>query len=71
VAKKARPLKCEKCNLEFPASPLSEEHKHKAFVWKGKVMCEDCLLKMGTSLAEAETWSSFVQRQQPERPQKY
>ncbi|MDP2919727.1 MAG: hypothetical protein Q8O43_05890 [Dehalococcoidia bacterium] len=69
--KEKQPVKCEQCDLEFPESELSEKHKGKAFVWQGKVMCEDCLFKMGASPAEAMTYSAFVDSQQPRRPQSY
>lgn len=64
--KKARakgPVKCAECNLEFPETELSEEHKGKAFVWKGRVMCEDCLFKMGVSPENAQTWAAFMASQ--------
>jgi len=70
-SKGSGPVKCEQCDLEFPDSELSEQHKHKAFVYKGKVMCEDCLFKMGVSPADAQTWSTFVESQQPQRPMNY
>jgi hypothetical protein len=55
-----QPIKCAKCNLEFNDSTLSEKHTHKAYVWKGQVFCETCLVKMGTSPQEAQDWTSFV-----------
>jgi hypothetical protein len=72
MAKQAKqPIKCAQCDLEFPDSELSEEHKHKAFVWKGKVMCEDCLFKMGISPSDVMTCGAFLDSQQPKKPQKY
>jgi hypothetical protein len=69
--KEKQPAKCAECDLEFPESELSEKHKQKAFVGKGKVMCEDCLFKMGTSPAEAMTYSAFLESQNSRRPQNY
>jgi len=74
VARPARsksPVKCAKCDLEFSESELSEKHKNKAFVWNGKVMCDGCLFKMGVSVAEAQTYDSFVGSQKPRKPIDY
>jgi hypothetical protein len=72
MAKKAKqPIKCTQCDLEFPDSVLSEEHKNKAFVWQGKVMCEDCLYKMGINQSDAMTYGAFLNSQQPKKPPKY
>ncbi|MDO9332982.1 MAG: hypothetical protein Q7T57_00455 [Dehalococcoidales bacterium] len=71
MAKQAKqPIKCAQCDLEFPQSELSEEHKHKAFVWKGKVMCEECLFKMGINQDDVMTYGAFLNSQQPRKPQK-
>lgn len=64
-------VKCAQCDLEFSESELSEKHKSKAFVWNGKVMCEDCLFKMGVSAAEAQTYEAFIDSQQPKKPADY
>jgi len=40
--KTPKAVKCSKCDLEFPESAASETHKNKAFVWDGKILCEDC-----------------------------
>ena len=69
--KEREPVKCAQCDLEFPESELSEEHKHRAFVWKGKVMCEDCLFKMGVSAGEAQTYQAFMGSQQSQKPPDY
>jgi hypothetical protein len=71
-AKKSQePIKCAQCDLEFSHSELSEEHKNKAFLWKGKWMCEDCLLKMGVNQEDAMTYAAFIDSQQPKKPPKY
>ena len=56
MVKKPRTVKCEKCDLEFPESELSEEHKNKAFIWQGKVLCEDCLVRLGGDPTVAPEW---------------
>jgi hypothetical protein len=56
MAKKPRVVKCEKCDLEFPESELSEEHKNKAFIWKGKVLCENCLIRLGGDPTVVPEW---------------
>jgi hypothetical protein len=62
MAKKNQPIKCAKCNLEFPDSVLSEEHKNKAFVWDDIVLCKDCLVMMGGNPATASTlWGTQKQ----------
>jgi hypothetical protein len=61
--KNPKAVKCAKCNLEFPHSEASEEHKNKAFVWKGKILCEDCLVMMGGSPASTQSWWDFQQSQ--------
>ena len=75
MAKRAKkitqPIKCSQCDLEFPQSVLSEEHKNKAFLWKGNWMCADCLLKMGVSQEDAMTYAAFIDSQQPQKPQNY
>ena len=67
-AKAKGPVKCTQCDLEFSESELSEKHKNKAFVWDGKVMCDDCLFKMGVTAAEAQTYEAFVGSQQSRKP---
>jgi hypothetical protein len=72
MAKQAKqPIKCAQCDLEFPDSELSEEHKQKAFLWKGKWMCADCLLKMGINQEDTMTYAAFIDSQQPKKPQQY
>ena len=66
--KKAKNLKCAKCDLEFPESEASEAHKNKAFVWEGKILCEDCLVMMGGSPGLAPTWWDFNKDQNKAKP---
>ena len=68
MAKKIKGAKCSKCNLEFPESEASEEHKNKAFLWKGKVLCEDCLIMQGGTAAGAESLWDFSKDQDPDKP---
>lgn len=56
-------MKCEKCDREF-----KEDEKGKAFVWQEKVMCEECLFRMGVSAEDAMTWVAFTHAQQDKRP---
>ena len=51
MAKKNEPIKCAKCNLEFPDTVLSEKRKNKAFVRDHTVLCKDCLVMLGASPA--------------------
>ena len=75
MAKRAKnpgqPIKCNQCDLEFSESELSEKHKNKAFLWKGKWMCEECLIKMGVNPEDAMTYAAFIDSQQPEKPPEY
>ena len=66
--KKAKNLKCAKCDLEFPESEASETHKNKAFVWEGKILCEDCLVMMGGSPGLAPSWWDFNKDQNKAKP---
>ena len=66
--KKAKNLKCAKCDLEFPESEASEAHKNKAFVWEGKILCEDCLVMMGGSPGLAPSWWDFNKDQNKAKP---
>ncbi len=68
MAKKPKSVKCEKCGLEFPGSQLSEEHKDKAFVWKDKILCEDCLVMMGGDPGTAPDWWSFQKDKDKAKP---
>jgi hypothetical protein len=69
--KEKQPVKCAQCDLEFSDSELSEKHKNKAFVFRGKVMCEDCLYKMGVNADDAMTYAAFLDNQEANRPQNY
>ena len=66
--KKAKGLKCAKCDLEFPESEASEQHKNKAFVWEGKILCEDCLVMMGGNPGLAPSWWDFQKDQNKAKP---
>ena len=68
MAKKPKAVKCEKCNLEFPQSEMSEEHKNKAFVWNGKILCADCLVMMGGTPGSAQPLWSFQKDQNKAKP---
>jgi len=68
MAKKAKVVKCEKCNLEFPESAMSEEHKNKAFVWNGKILCEDCLIMMGGTPGITSSLWDFSKDQDKAKP---
>lgn len=57
--KKYKDVRCAKCNLEFPESVMSEDHKNKAFIWEGKVLCPDCLMMQGGNPGTATTWWDF------------
>ena len=59
MAKKVKGAKCAKCNLEFPESEISEEHKNKAFMWDDQILCKDCLVMMGGDPSVAQDWWSF------------
>ncbi len=61
-------MKCEKCGLEFPETELSEEHKNKAFVWKDKIICEDCLIMLGGNPATEMSWWTFQKDPQKAKP---
>ncbi len=52
-------MKCEKCDREFPEE---EAHKHpeKVRVYRGKIMCEDCLVDMGVHLDDADPYWTYI-----------
>ena len=56
-------MKCEKCDREF-----KEDESEKAFVWADKVMCEECLFRMGGNPEDAMTWAAFMHSQQDKHP---
>jgi len=64
---KTKAVKCEMCDLEFSESELSEAHQNKAFVFRGKVICEDCLFSMGVVPSDAMTWAAFMASQNQKR----
>lgn len=61
-------LKCTKCDLEFPESELSEEHKNKAFIFDDKILCKDCLVMMGGDPNVAQAYSSYRHSQEKAKP---
>ncbi len=52
-------MKCSRCNRE-----ITEDQ---AYVNKGKVYCEDCLMDIGLSASECDPWSSYVDTRTKER----
>ena len=68
MAKKKGTIKCAKCNLEFPDSVLSEEHKDKAFVWDNSVLCKDCLVMMGGNPNTISTLWDFQNKPEKAKP---
>jgi hypothetical protein len=66
--KKQRPTKCAQCDLEFPQSPASEDFKDKAFLYKGKIVCEDCLVMMGGTPGNEQIWWDFSKDQNKSKP---
>lgn len=57
MPRKKKPIvKCEKCDREFHEDK-SHEYPGKAYVHKGKVLCEDCLIDMGVMPDSAEPYS--------------
>jgi hypothetical protein len=52
-------VKCEKCDREFH-DDKAREYPGKVYVYKGKVMCEDCLIDMGVSLDEADPYATYI-----------
>ena len=47
---------------------VSEEHKNKAFVWEGKVLCEDCLIMQGGTPGNAISFWDFQKDQNKAKP---
>jgi hypothetical protein len=45
-------LHCSRCNRE-----LTEDQ---AYVNKGKIYCDDCLMDIGLSLKDCDPWASYV-----------
>jgi len=59
MIKKNQPIKCAKCDLEFPDSVLSEKHKDEAFVTDDAILCKNCLVMMGGDPMTASTLWDF------------
>lgn len=68
MAKPLKGAKCDKCNLEFPESTASEDHKNKAFVWHNQILCEDCLIMEGGEPGNSPSWWDFRKDQDPDKP---
>jgi len=51
-------VKCEKCDREF-TEDKNHEYPGKVYIYKSKVMCEDCLVDMGVSLNEADPYGTY------------
>ena len=45
-------MKCSRC-----AKEISEDQ---AYVYQGRVMCEDCVMDVGLSTKECDPWASYV-----------
>ena len=45
-------MKCSRCGRE-----LTEEQ---AYVYQGRVMCEDCVMDVGLTLKQCDPWASYV-----------
>ncbi len=48
-------VQCSKCNVEFDEDKLMQ-HPNKMYVYKGKALCEDCLIDLGVVPDTAEPW---------------
>lgn len=45
-------MKCSRCGKE-----LTEQQ---AYVYQGRVMCEDCVMDVGLTLKQCDPWASYV-----------
>ncbi len=45
-------MKCSRCAKEI--------NEDQAYVYQGKVMCEDCVMDVGLSTKECDPWASYV-----------
>ena len=52
-------VRCEKCDREF-SQEEAFQYPGKVRVYKGKVMCEDCLIDMGVSLDETDPYATYI-----------
>jgi len=53
-------MKCEKCGHEF-SEEEAREYPNKVRVYRGKIMCEDCLVDMGVMLDEADPYWTYIE----------
>ena len=51
-------VKCEKCGSEFTKDEALK-YPSKVYVYKGKVICEDCLNEMGVPLDDADPYAIY------------
>ncbi len=45
-------MKCSRCGKELTAE--------QAYVYQGRVMCEDCIMEAGLTLKQCDPWASYV-----------
>lgn len=53
-------MKCEKCGRGF-SEEEARENPNKVRVYRGKIMCEDCLVDMGVLLDEADPYWTYIE----------
>ncbi|MBI2979524.1 MAG: hypothetical protein HYY41_01655 [Chloroflexi bacterium] len=51
--------KCDKCDREFTEEG-GHLHPGKAYVHKGKLICEECMVDMGISIDETNPWQTYI-----------
>lgn len=52
-------VKCEKCDREFDEAKATE-YPGKVYVHQGRIMCEDCLVEMGVTPDDSESYRTWV-----------
>ena len=52
-------VKCDKCDQEFTPEEAIE-NPTRLYVYKGKVLCENCLIDMGVSPESTESYWTYV-----------
>ena len=52
-------VKCDKCDREFKEEE-AHEHTNNVRMHNGKAVCEDCLVDMGVSIDNAQSYWSYV-----------
>ncbi len=53
-------MECHRCHRQ-----LSEEQ---AYVYQGRVFCEDCLMDTGLSMRECDPWATYVDKRSRVQP---